>query len=55
WESDSVEGAKGSGGIETHVERKSRLLVATPLDDKRAETFSRETIEAFSTIGELKS
>jgi len=50
WESDSVEGAKGSGGIATHVERKSRLLIATRLDDKRAETFSRETITAFTAI-----
>ncbi|MFT7224347.1 MAG: IS30 family transposase, partial [Cellvibrionaceae bacterium] len=49
WESDSVEGAKGSGGIETHVERKSRLLVATPLDDKRAETFSRDVIPPLLT------
>jgi IS30 family transposase len=28
WEGDSLEGAKGSGAIATHVERKSRYLVA---------------------------
>jgi IS30 family transposase len=50
WESDSVEGEKGSGGIATHVERKSRLLVAAQLDDKRADTFSEATITAFSAI-----
>jgi IS30 family transposase len=50
WESDTVEGAKGSGGIATHVERKSRLLVAARLDDKRAETFNHATISAFSVI-----
>jgi transposase, IS30 family len=50
WESDSVEGAKGSGGIATHVERKSRLLVAARLADKKAETFSQATIMAFTAI-----
>ena len=50
WESDSVEGKKGSGGIATHVERKSRLLVAARLDDKQADTFSEATIIAFTAI-----
>jgi len=27
WEGDTVEGAKGTGGVATHVERKSRYLV----------------------------
>lgn len=31
WEGDTVEGAKGSGGIASHVERKSRYLVAAKL------------------------
>ncbi len=34
WEGDSVGGAKGSGGIATHVERKSRVLVAAKLSPK---------------------
>lgn len=50
WESDTVEGAKGSGGIATHVERKSRYLVAAKLQDKRAETFSKASITAFKPI-----
>jgi len=47
WEGDSVEGLKGSGGIATHVERKSRLLLAGKLRDKRAETFNHASIKAF--------
>ena len=50
WESDSVEGAKGSGGIATHVERKSRFLVAARLRDKKASTFSEATITSFKQI-----
>ncbi|MEE9357236.1 MAG: hypothetical protein V3U62_02650 [Sedimenticolaceae bacterium] len=47
WKGDSVEGAKGSGGIATHVERKSRVLVATKLNDKSADTFYLVTTTAF--------
>ena len=36
WEGDTVEGAKGSGGIVSHVERKSRYLIAAKLPDKTA-------------------
>ena len=50
WEGDTVEGAKGTGGVATHVERKSRLLVAGKLDDKRAETFSRAITHAFRAM-----
>ena len=50
WESDSVEGKKGTGGIATHVERKSRYLVAELLSDKKAGTFSRATLKGFSSI-----
>lgn len=49
-ESDTVEGKKGTGGIATHVERKSRLLVVARLDDKPASTFSEATITAFTLI-----
>ncbi|WP_241085154.1 hypothetical protein [Candidatus Vondammii sp. HM_W22] len=38
WEGDNVEGAKSSGGIATHVEKKSRVLVAAKLSDKSADT-----------------
>lgn len=50
WEGDSVQGAKGSGAIATHVERKSRFLVAAKLHDQRAETFSKATVGAFENI-----
>ena len=50
WEADSVEGAKGSGGIATHVERKSRLLLAGKLTDKRADTFNQTTYRLFAQI-----
>ncbi|CAB5161427.1 hypothetical protein D3OALGA1CA_5078 [Olavius algarvensis associated proteobacterium Delta 3] len=35
WEGDSVEGSKGSGAIASHVERKSRYLIAAKLSDKK--------------------
>ncbi|MCB1914461.1 MAG: IS30 family transposase [Rhodocyclaceae bacterium] len=46
WEGDTVEGAKGTGQITTHVERKSRYLIAARLDDKTA----RETADAVSRL-----
>ena len=36
WEGDTVEGAKGSGYFTTHVERKSRYLLAAKLNGKTA-------------------
>ena len=36
WEGDTVEGARGKGGIASLVERKSRYLLAAPLRDKSA-------------------
>ncbi|MBI4006524.1 MAG: IS30 family transposase [Gammaproteobacteria bacterium] len=50
WEGDTLEGAKGTGGIATHVERKSRFLVAAKLADKRAETMTTQTGKAFHRI-----
>jgi IS30 family transposase len=50
WEGDSVLGAKGSGGIATHVERKARFLVAAKLNDQRAVTFTNATNKAFKVI-----
>ncbi|MEX0745729.1 MAG: IS30 family transposase [Phycisphaeraceae bacterium] len=41
WESDTVEGAKGSGLLVTHVERKSRYARLGKLQDKRSATLSR--------------
>ena len=50
WEADTVEGAKGTGGIATHVERKSRLLMAGKLTDKRAATYNEATNQLFSDM-----
>ena len=50
WEGDTVEGARGSGNITTHVERKSRYLIAGKLADKTATTTSRVTTAAFWRI-----
>jgi transposase, IS30 family len=50
WEADSLEGAKGSGAIATHVERKSRFLVAAKLSDKAANTMTIASASAFESI-----
>jgi len=50
WESDTLEGAKSKGGLATHVERKSRFLVAGKLIDKRSSTFMDVTIGLFKNI-----
>lgn len=46
WEGDTVEGKKGTGGIATYVERKSRYLVAIKLADKTSSHMSTCTITA---------
>jgi len=50
WEGDTMEGAKGTGGIATHVERKSRYLVAAKLADKKAASMNTQSIKAFWRI-----
>jgi IS30 family transposase len=50
WEGDTVEGAKGTGCIATHVERKSRYLIASKLDNKKAQSLSAESNKAFYRI-----
>ncbi len=52
WRGDSIEGAKGSGGIATHVKRKSRVLVAAKLSDKSTDTFYLATTTAFKITPE---
>ena len=52
WESESVLGLKGSGGIATHVERKSRFTIAVKLSDQCADTVTSATVKAFSSIPE---
>lgn len=50
WESDTLEGGKGKGGLATHVERKSRYLVTVLLPDQRARTYADRTMDAFKTV-----
>ena len=50
WEGDTVEGRKGTGGLATHVDRKSRYLLGHLLPDKRATTFSEATCASYSWI-----
>jgi len=50
WEGDTVEGAKGTGCLATHVERKSRFLVAAKLADKKAATMNAQSIKSFWRI-----
>lgn len=50
WEGDTMEGAKGTGCLATHVERKSRYLVAAKLTDKKAATMNAQSIKSFWRI-----
>jgi IS30 family transposase len=50
WEGDTVEGAKGTGCLATHVERKSRYLMAAKLADKKAATMNAQSIKCFWSI-----
>lgn len=50
WESDTVRGAKRSGCLATHTERKSRFLVMRKIPDRTAQTFTEATITAFHLI-----
>ena len=51
WESDTMQGAaRQGGGLATHVERKSRYLVAARLTDRTSETFMRQSIEELAEI-----
>jgi IS30 family transposase len=50
WESDTMAGGKSKGGLATHVERKSRYLVAAKLENQRSDTFMEATIHALSSF-----
>ena len=50
WEGDTVEGGKGSEHVATHVERKSRYLIACKLINKKASTMAEGTINIFHKI-----
>jgi IS30 family transposase len=50
WEGDTIEGKRSSGYIATMVERKSRFLLATKLENKKAATLTTESVRAFGSI-----
>ncbi len=50
WEGDTLEGAKGTGGLATHVERKCRYLLTAKLSDKKASTMTQQTTKAFRKV-----
>ena len=50
WEGDTVEGAKGTGYITTHVERKSRYLIAGKLINKTAAVTATVASHAFKRV-----
>ena len=50
WEGDTIEGKKSTGYMATHVERKSRYLIAAKLKNKRAETVTIRSRKAFRRI-----
>lgn len=50
WESDSVQGSQRSGFIATHVDRKSRYLVAAKIPDSKTATYMKATIDALNGL-----
>lgn len=50
WEGDLVVGALNSGAIATHVDRKSRYLKASLLENRRADTFNAAAISAYQKL-----
>ncbi|MCK5227187.1 MAG: IS30 family transposase [Desulfobulbaceae bacterium] len=50
WEGDTIEGKKSSGYIATMVERKSRYLLASKLENKMAATLTTQGTRLFRPI-----
>lgn len=50
WESDTIEGAKGTGLLATHVERRSRYLRIGKLTDKRSATMTAVTCQLLRNL-----
>jgi IS30 family transposase len=53
WEGDLVVGSHGTAAIATHVERKSRYLKASLLENRKAETFNAATIPVYQQLPEV--
>lgn len=52
WEGDSVEGKSHKGGVHTQVERKTRVLLATKLDDLTSDETLRAQKKLFTWLPE---
>lgn len=52
WEADLILGRRGSGAIATHVERKSRYLMASRVADRKAETFNSAALPVYQGVPE---
>jgi IS30 family transposase len=50
WESDTLQGRPGSGGLATHVERKSRYLVLAKLPDRTSLQFMTRSLAALRRV-----
>ena len=50
WEGDTVEGGKGQGYVTTHVERKSRYLIAGKLINKTATVTAQVAVAIFKHV-----
>lgn len=50
WEGDTMEGARGQGGIATVVDRKSRYVLAANLSDKSSVSMTAGLVGAFQKI-----
>lgn len=53
WEGDTLEGARGKGGLASIVERKSRYVLAAPLTGKFAAAMAMQMSMAFRSIPRL--
>lgn len=53
WESDTVQGKRGTGCIGTHVERKTGFLVAFKIANKRNDAFNKATINIFEHMPKI--
>lgn len=54
WESDTVEGRKGTGFLVTHVERTTGYAVAVWMPDKKSQTLNERSFEAFGGVKRSK-
>jgi IS30 family transposase len=52
WEGDLVVGSRNSGAIATHVERRSRYLKASLLENRKAETFNAAATPVYQQLPE---